>query len=196
MVDIEQAKAWVASRLSHGRLEHSLRVADEAVRLAVRWGADAEKAKLAGVLHDVARELPYEEMRRIVAEHDIEVTDQELQVRELLHAPVGAFLVRHELGLDDDEVWAAIRYHTTGRAGMSLLEKVVYLADYIEPGRNFPGVDQARRLAEVNLDEAVFWALNQTIDYLAKRGTSAHPFTVEARNALQKAGLDARGGMA
>ena len=189
MVDFERAKAWVASRLSQGRLEHSLRVADEAVRLARRWGADAEKARLAGILHDAARELPQEELRRLVAEHRIAVTEQELQVQELLHAPVGAFLVRHEFGMDDADVWAAIRYHTTGRAGMSVLEKVIYLADYIEPGRNFPGVDQARRLAEKNLDEAIFWALNQTIDYLAQRGRAAHPFTVEARNALRTSGL-------
>lgn len=189
MVDFERAKAWIASRLSHGRFEHSLRVADEAARLAQRWGADPEKAKLAGVLHDVARELPPEEMHRLIDEQRIQVTEQELQVQPLLHAPVGAFLVQHEFGLDDAEVWAAIRYHTTGRPDMSLLEKVVYLADYIEPGRNFPGVDQARRLAEANLDAAMLWAFNQTIDYLAKRGSSAHPFTVEARNALRTSGL-------
>lgn len=184
MVDLKTAKAWVESRLSHNRFAHSLRVAEVAGHLAKLWCAPWQKAVLAGILHDAARELTWDELCRLITTHGIDVTEHEMQVDALLHAPVGAFLVRTELGLDDAEICAAIRYHTTGRPRMSSLEKIIFLADYIEPGRDFPGVDKVRILAETNLNEALRRALDQTIEFLAQQGRSAHPFTVEARKAL------------
>jgi len=100
----------------------------------------------------------------------------------LWHAPVGAEAVREELGIDDEEVLDAIRFHTTGRPGMSLLEKVIFLADYIEPGRSFSGVEEVRRLARENLDRAILKALDNTILYLIERGFKVYPQTLLTRN--------------
>ena len=105
---------------------------------------------------------------------------------ELWHAPVGAYLVEKEAGITDREILDAIRYHTTGRLGMTLLEKVVYLADYIEPGRHFPGVDEVRDIAKKNLDIALIQAVKNTIVFLMKKNQAIYPDTFQTYNDLIK----------
>lgn len=179
----EQALAIVREQLTEKRYVHTIGVADTAKVLAAKYGANVEKAELAGIFHDYAKFRPKEEMKQIII-------DQRMEERllhfhhELWHAPVGAYLVQHEVGIHDQEVLSAILYHTTGRAHMTLLEKIVFLADYIEPGRKFPGVDDVRRLADKNLDKAVIAALRNTIQFLLSKHSTVYPDTIDAYNDL------------
>lgn len=171
----------VEKELPRSRFEHTLRVAETAVRLADRFGADKEKADLAGILHDYCKYWPDERMRDWILRHHLPA-DLLHYNKELWHAPVGAEAVRECLGVTDSEVLDAIRYHTTGRPNMTRLEQVVFLADYIEPGRRFPGVDKVRTAAESDLDRAVLMALDNTIRFLIDRGQKVYPLTLLARN--------------
>ncbi|WP_019720540.1 bis(5'-nucleosyl)-tetraphosphatase (symmetrical) YqeK [Heyndrickxia coagulans] len=179
----EKALELVKAQLTERRYIHTLGVAESAVRLAEKYHADRKKAELAAIFHDYAKFRPEEEMKQIII-------DQKMDERllsfhhELWHAPVGAYLVEKEAGITDREVLDAIKYHTSGRAGMTLLEKIVYLADYIEPGRNFPGVEEARRLAGKDLDEAVLYAARHTIAFLIGRNQPVFPDTIALYNDL------------
>ncbi|GAA5344481.1 bis(5'-nucleosyl)-tetraphosphatase (symmetrical) YqeK [Planifilum fimeticola] len=163
------------------RWEHTLRVVEAATELAGRTGADPEKAEIAAILHDYCKFWPEEKQREWILRHRLP-QDLLQYNKELWHAPVGAEAVREELGIDDEEVLNAIRSHTTGRPGMSLLEKVIFLADYIEPGRSFSGVEEVRRLAREDLDRAILKALDNTIVYLVERGFKVYPLTILTRN--------------
>lgn len=174
----------VRRRLSPERFRHVLGVVATSLELAHRFGIDREKAQLAAVLHDVAKEYPRKRLLKEALDFGIVLSEIELQVTELIHAPVGAEVARREFGVDDPEVLAAVRYHTTGRAGMAPLEKLLFVADYIEPGRSFPGVDEVRMAAERSLDEAALLALDQSLVYLITRGRLIHPDALAARNDL------------
>ncbi len=168
-------------QMPSSRWEHTLRVVETAVELAERTGADPEKAEIAAILHDYCKFWPEEKQREWILRHRLP-QDLLQYNKELWHAPVGAEAVREELGIDDEEVLNAIRSHTTGRPGMSLLEKVIFLADYIEPGRSFPGVEEVRRLAREDLDRAILKSLDNTIVYLVERGFKVYPLTILTRN--------------
>ncbi|WP_042345772.1 bis(5'-nucleosyl)-tetraphosphatase (symmetrical) YqeK [Bacillus massiliigorillae] len=179
----DQALAIVKEQLTEKRYVHTIGVADTAVKLAERYGANVEKAELAGIFHDYAKFRPKEEMRQIIVEQ--QMAKELLSFHhELWHAPVGAYLVQKEAGIQDKEVLSAILYHTTGRAQMTKLEKIVFLADYIEPGRKFPGVDDVRQIAKKDLDEAVVAALRNTINFLMSKNATIYPDTVYAYNDL------------
>lgn len=177
-------EARAAACLSPKRWRHVEGVIVTAVRLALRWGVDAEKAYLAAALHDVAREMPRNRLLKATLDFGIVLSELEEQVTPLLHAPVGAAMARREFGIDDPDVLAAIRYHTTGRVGMSPLEKIIFLADYVEPGRSFPGVEKVRSLVWQDLDEALLVALSQSIVHLVGQGAPIAVDAVEARNHL------------
>ena len=174
----------VAERLTPARWRHVEGVIETAVRLARRWGADVEKAYLAAVLHDVAKDCSTNRLLKATLDFGIVLSKLDEAATPLLHAPVGAAVARAEFGIVDPDVIAAIRYHTTGRAGMSLLEKIVYLADYVEPGRSFPGVEAVRALVEEDLDKALLLALSQGIAHLVAQGALIAPESIEARNEL------------
>jgi predicted HD superfamily hydrolase involved in NAD metabolism len=154
------------------------------VRLARRWGADIEKARIAGLVHDCGKSPSRNILLKRVLEFGIVMDEIEEAEPQLLHGHVSAELALREFGIDDQEVLASIRYHTTGRVSMSLLEKIIYLADYIEPGRDFPGVDELRELAGQDLDMAVLRAMDLTLIHVIQRGLLIHPRTVAARNWL------------
>ncbi len=179
----DKALELVKDQLTEKRFRHTLGVVDTAVRLAGRHGADEKKAELAAIFHDYAKFRDISEMEQILLENgmDRRLLDHH---HELWHAPAGAVLVRKEAGLADADVLSAIRWHTTGKAGMTVLEKVVFLADYIEPGRSFPGVDEVRDLAEKNLDDAVIQALKNTIQFILSKSQPVFPDTVDAYNDL------------
>lgn len=166
------------------RLAHSLGVRDTAAELAARYGADVAKARLAGLLHDCARGMSSNLLLQAAAASGIVVIGVEQREPVLLHAPVGAVIARRDYGVDDSEVLAAIRWHTTGGPAMSPLDEIVFLADYIEPGRAFPGVERLRALAASSLPEALLAAYDQTLRFLLAEGGLIHPATVEGRNAL------------
>jgi len=183
---IEWEKHEVALRqlVKPQRFLHCKAVAEEAAVLAQKYGADIAKARLAGLLHDYARDVPEKELLRLAKNNDLVTHRVEEIYPVLLHGPVGALLVKRDLGVNDAAVLKAISHHTTGAPGMALLEKIIYLADFIEPSRNFPGVENIRKLAEVNLDAAILEAMNSSLRYCIIKGSMIHPVTVEARNEL------------
>lgn len=189
MLDVQRASAWVHPRVSSARFEHIRRVAELCDALARRWDVDPHTAKLTGWLHDCARDVPTEELVRLAESFGIPVSPIERQAPFLLHAPVGAEMVRSELGIDAPHILDPIRFHTTGRSGMSITEKILFVADYAEPGRDFEGIENVRRLMFQDLDGALRLALDMTLKYLIACGQPLHPHTVEARNALCLSGL-------
>ncbi|MGD6991511.1 bis(5'-nucleosyl)-tetraphosphatase (symmetrical) YqeK [Sutcliffiella horikoshii] len=168
-------------QLTEQRYVHTIGVMEAAIELAERYGVDKDKAELAAIFHDYAKFRDKEEMRRIII--DQKMPQDLLQFHdELWHAPVGAYLVEKEAGVSDDEVLEAIRCHTSGKINMSTLDKVLYVADYIEPGRDFPGVEQVRESAKSSLDIAVIQAMKNTITYLLTRNQPVYPDTFHAYN--------------
>ncbi|WP_100406724.1 bis(5'-nucleosyl)-tetraphosphatase (symmetrical) YqeK [Bacillus solitudinis] len=184
---MERSKALeiVKPHLTAHRYEHTLGVIETAVELAERVGVNKQKAELAAVFHDYAKFRDKNEMRQLVKESLPDKLILEYG-SELLHAPCGAYYVEHEVGITDKETLDAIKYHTTGRPGMTLLDKVLYLADYIEPGRDFPGVAEVRELAKTSIDEAIIQALNNTMIFLLKRRQQIFPETLATYNDLIK----------
>lgn len=173
----EEMLTIVRKQLTKERYIHTLGVVETALWLAKQYGVDQQKAETAAIFHDYAKYRPREEMANIIRQTEEIPKDLLDYHHELWHAPVGAYLVQQEVGIADEDVLNAIRYHTTGRVGMTLLEKVIYLADYIEPGRRFPGVDQVRELAKANLERAVCQALANTIGFLERQKQPVYPLT-------------------
>ncbi|MBS4176267.1 bis(5'-nucleosyl)-tetraphosphatase (symmetrical) YqeK [Lederbergia citrea] len=182
-MDREQALQLVRQQIKGPRYEHTLRVVDTAVELAEKFGADRNKAELAAIFHDYAKLMPITELKDIIikTKQDVRLLDYH---PELWHGPVAAHLVYDKFGIDDESILNAIRFHTTGRANMTLFEKIIYLADYIEPGRKFPGVEKTRGMALVDLDQALLQALRNTITFLIDRNSPIFPDTFEAYNRL------------
>ena len=179
----EGALACVQEQLTEQRDIHTVGVMETAVKLAERFGADVKKAEIAAIFHDYAKFRPKEEMKQIILDGGgpLEVLDFH---HELWHAPAGATLVKTEVGITDEDILSAIRFHTSGKPNMTLLEKVIYVADYIEPGRRFPGVEEVRTLAEEDLDLALIQALKNTITFLISKNQAVYPETVATYNAL------------
>ncbi|AXF54659.1 bis(5'-nucleosyl)-tetraphosphatase (symmetrical) YqeK [Salicibibacter kimchii] len=163
------------------RYNHTLGVMQTAVALAKRHGVDQEKAELAALLHDYAKPLPKEELVAVLKKHEPAENFSEYG-GVLLHAPAGAYMVEEAFGIEDTEIFSAIYWHTTGRPQMSLFEKVIFLADYMEPGRSFPGLEEVRKLAEVDVDEALLVTYTNTIQHLLAGKRMVHPMTVAAYN--------------
>ncbi len=177
----EKALRLVKDQLTERRYVHTLGVVETAVKLADLYKVDADKAELAAIFHDYAKFRDKAEMRQIII--DQKMPQDLLQYHdELWHAPVGAYLVEKEAGITDPEVLEAIRCHTSGKINMSTLDKVLYVADYIEPGRDFPGVEQVRESAMNSLDIAVIQAMKNTISFLLKRNQPIYPDTFHAYN--------------
>lgn len=178
-----EALSIVKKQLTERRYVHTIGVMETAIKLARKYGADEKKAELAAIFHDYAKYRPKEEMEKCIVEEYLPADLLTANI-ELWHAPVGAFLVEKEAGIKDNEILDAIRYHTTGRAGMTRLEKIIFLADYIEPGRKFPGVDEVRQLAEEDLDLALIKALQNTISFLLGKNQPIYPDTFHTYNDL------------
>ncbi len=176
---------YVKSRLSEKRAIHSVSVMETAEILAKKYGADADRAKIAGLLHDVTKECSGQEQLALCEKYGIEIKEEYFAMPKILHGFTAAETVRAELGIYDDEILDAIRYHTTGRANMCTLEKIIYLADAIEPTRNYSSVDVIRQAEEEKgLDAAVRASLDNTISDLLSRGLAFCTLSTEARNYL------------
>jgi predicted HD superfamily hydrolase involved in NAD metabolism len=180
-----QALELVKVQLTEHRYVHTIGVMDTAIELANRFGADEKKAELAAIFHDYAKFRSKEEMKKIIVEQELP-SDLLLHNEELWHAPVGAYLVEREVGIKDLEILNAIRFHTSGRQNMTLLEKIIYVADYIEPGRHFPGVEEVRDMAKESLNEALIKAIQNTIVFLMKKKQPIYPDTFLTYNDLVK----------
>lgn len=170
--------------LSENRYTHSVGVSETAVELAKIYGEDADKAYIAGLLHDCAKNIEYDNINTLCNDYGLELTDVEKASPALVHAPLGVKIARTEFGIEDEYILDAIKYHTVGRAGMTLLDKIVYLADVIEPGRDFENIDEMRRTAKEDLDTAVLYALDMSLIYNIEKGNLLHPNSTYARNDL------------
>lgn len=174
-------RACSYSMIRAKRIRHVKGTEEEAERLARRWGADPVKARRAGILHDCTKYLEMEEQKALCAKYGIELDELEQQAVKLLHSKTGAAVARDVFGADDDIFWA-IFWHTTGKANMTLLEKILYIADYMEPTRSFPGVERLRELAYEDLDAALLLGFEMSIQEMADRGLQVHHNTLEARD--------------
>ena len=166
----EQAKKLVKKNLSEKRYTHTKNVKKMAVKLAKRWGADPEKAALAAILHDAAKELPKDRQLQIFAENAIIAENAPMRPTSVWHGIAAAILCETEGGVHDPEVLSAIRCHATGKPGMSLLDKIIYMADMTSAERDYPGVEALREEEFEDLDMALLHALKRTIDFVKEKG--------------------------
>lgn len=183
-ITIERLQHIVKGRLSPKRFAHTLGVVDMAKRLASHYGASVQQAEVAALLHDAMKERPLQEMQTMVMDAQIAVDLEMLNNGALLHGPAAAAYAKLELQIQDESICEAIRVHTLGSTHMSLLDKIIFLADYIEPNRDFPGVEELRALAFKDLNAAVIRAYDGTIRHLLDHGLSIHVDTIRGRNSV------------
>ena len=181
---ISRLRPVALSYLKHRRIPHVLGTEQEAIRLAERYGADVEKARVAALLHDCTKKLDMPAQLALCEQYGIELDELEQKALKLLHSKTGAAIARDVFGVDDD-IYSAIWYHTTGHANMTTLEKIIYLADYIEPSRDFPGVDKLRKVCYEDLDKGLLLGLEMTVEEMTAMGNPVHRATLEARDWLK-----------
>ncbi|MBQ8228077.1 MAG: bis(5'-nucleosyl)-tetraphosphatase (symmetrical) YqeK [Clostridia bacterium] len=174
----------IRDRLVESRFVHSLNVADSARDLAVIYGADADICYTAGLLHDITKNAPQEEHFNLFEKGNVILTQAENANHKLWHAMSGEQFIRQNTDIKNEEIWNAVRYHTTGRAGMSLVEKIIYIADFVSAERDYPDVDVMRALSVKSLDDAMLYSLRYTIPDLIKKGQTIHPDSVNLYNEL------------
>lgn len=182
-------KKSLAKELTEKRFYHTLGVEAVSFSLAIQHNCDMDKALLAGLLHDCAKCLPNQELLIQCDKYNLPVSDVERRNPYLLHGKLGAYYSELNYGITDKEVHSAIAYHTTGKPDMTLLEKIVFTADYIEPGRSsdrIPDLGEIRKLAFSNLDEAVVRILSNTIKYLKSEGQEIDQLTIKAYEYYKK----------
>lgn len=173
---------YLKKNLKANRYEHSLGVRDSAVLLAKKYKVDEKKASLAGLIHDCAKNLKDEEILKLVKSQGLKVSEVNLKSPQIMHGLAGAVIAKNIFKVLDKEILNAITYHTTGREKMTALEKIIYLADFIEPNRDFPGVENIRTLAFKDLEKALFLAFDTTINFVIMKGELLDLDTVIARN--------------
>ncbi|QAT49763.1 HD domain-containing protein [Caproiciproducens sp. NJN-50] len=181
-MNFESYQSAIRTLLGDQRYEHSVCVSRAAAQLARRYGADEKKAETAGILHDIMKDLPREEQRNLMDRYGIRLTEVERCAPKLWHAMLGAEYIRRELGVTDPEILQAVRYHTTGRENMTLLDKILFIADFISDDRDYPGVERMREAARNSLEEAMIAGIVFTIKDLADAKRPIHPDTIAAYN--------------
>ncbi len=183
MYNSEKLLKDIRNRLSDFRYTHSLEVADSAKHLADKYGFDTEKAYIAGLAHDVLKELAREEYAEFFRCEGIVLSPVEKKAPKLWHAIAGARYLEKKYGFDE-EIITSVRYHTTGRENMSLLEKIIFVADFISADRSYNGVEDMRKRAEASLEYCMEEGLRFTIEELAKENRPIHPDTVACYNEI------------
>lgn len=176
----------IKEKLSEDRYKHTINVLETATKLGKAYDIPNEKIFIASLLHDYAKELTSDEVKSLILEHEISTENNDIINIDLIHGELGSLLAKANFGIEDIDILNAIRYHTTGREDMSVLEKIIYLADVIEPSRDFEGLDPIRNMANSDLDKAVLMAMDKTIEYLIRRGSTIHIDTIKARNYIIK----------
>ena len=183
-LSLEELRPIALSYLKAKRIPHVLGTEQTAKELAERYGANIEKARFAALLHDATKRLSMEEQLALCEHYHIVLDELEQRALKLLHAKTGAALARDVFGVDD-EIYNAILWHTTGKPDMTVLEKVIYLADFIEPTRDFPGVDALRRTVWEDLDRGLLMGLEMTVEEMEEMGNPIHVNTLAARDYLK-----------
>lgn len=179
---------WIHDKLKKTigieRYNHSLRVMNTSIELAKLYNYSKEKAAIAGLLHDCGKLQGEINLLKMANDFDIILDNVMKNNKDLIHSPLGEVLAKEEYNISDKDILNAIRFHTTGRENMSLLEKIVYVADFIEPNRKYEGVERIRELAYQDIDESVLWTIDNTIKFIVNRGKLIHLDTIKARNYL------------
>ncbi|AOY76870.1 bis(5'-nucleosyl)-tetraphosphatase (symmetrical) YqeK [Clostridium formicaceticum] len=183
---IEEIKKALKDTINHRRYIHTMGVVKASIDLAEKYGEDSLHATIAALLHDYAKDYTRDQLLDYVAKHHLTIDPIMFEAHELLHGKVAASIAQNKFHIDHQNILKAIENHTTGGENMSKLEKIIYLADFIEEGRNYPGVDQLRKTAKEDLDKAVLQALNNTIIYVLSIEKLLHPNTLFARNEMLK----------
>jgi len=182
MMSLEEIKEKLREMLTLKRYQHSINVMNACIELAEIYGADGDKAALAGLVHDCARELDKNEALNICGKYGI-IPDKIMKNQpELLHGMAGSYLAKDVFGIEFEDVLTAVANHTMGKEGMDTLSSIVFLADYIEAGRDYPGVEEIRKAAKESLSKGIVAGLDNTIAYILKKGALLHPQTVLTRN--------------
>ncbi len=178
----DELLAKINKQLKPKRFKHVQRVEQTAIKLAKINGVNLEKASIAGLVHDYAKQRPDEDFIAAIKQYQLDPILLDYG-NAIWHGVVGAELIKHELGIYDEDILNAVRHHTTGAVYMSPLEQIVYMADYIEPERDFPGVDVARQLAETDLAKSVAFQAKHTLQYLVDNGKPVYPKSIDTYNA-------------
>ena len=182
----EQMKKLVKKRLSQKRYRHTVNVAKSAVKLARRYGADEQKAEMAALLHDAAKELPKDEMLRILNQDAIIAQTAIHRPTAVWHGLCAAILAEKEWGITDPEILSAVACHTAGKPGMSKLDKIIYLSDMICEERDYPEVHTLRKLAEKDLDLATATAVEMNLNWMHEKGKTIDPVSQQALEDLRR----------
>lgn len=183
----EQMREKLSTLLTDHRYTHSLGVVETAVKMAQVFGADIKKTEIAALLHDCAKQIPHNTQLEMCKEYQIPLDEVKEKELGLLHAELGAYLAEHEFGVKDAEILDAIRYHTLGRANMTTMEKILYLADIIEPNRkDFEGLSELRKLCFCDLDRALLFGFGLTIAHTNRRGHILHNQTIDAEKFIRE----------
>ena len=183
----EQMKEKLSTLLTDHRYTHSLGVVETAVKMAQIFGADVKKAEIAALLHDCAKQIPHNTQLELCKNFSIPLDEVKEKELGLLHAELGAYMAEHDFSIADTEILDAIRYHTLGRADMTLLDKILYLSDIIEPNRkDFEGLSELRRLCFEDIDRALLFGFGVTIAHTNRRGHILHNQTIEAERFIRE----------
>lgn len=182
MYQVKEKIAFLERNLSPKRFRHSCNVARASKMLAQQYGADIEKAYFAGLVHDICKEMPFDEQYQLVTAGNFKPDFAELHSRKLWHGIAGAYFLQTEFHIEDDDILNAVRFHTVGRANMSVLEEIIYIADMISEERDYKGVEKMRRLAQKNLQSAMLEALQDAVGSVMKKNSLVPVYTIEAYN--------------
>ena len=186
MVTIDDIIKKLSKYETQKRIEHSIRVKETALQLYKLWGGNEQFLIYAALLHDIARDLPIEKLIEIAQKNDYRIDKIEAENPIILHAPVGAIIAKNDFGVTNEDILNCIRYHTTGRADITLNEAIIYLADFIEPGRDFEDAEKVRKIAFIDLREAVIQETIFNVVYLMNARIPIQPRTIEMFNSLLK----------
>lgn len=181
---LNEMKELLKASIPGKRFKHSVAVYETAMEMADKFECDKEKVAIAALLHDCGREVPTKESVVWARNHDFPVDEIEENQPILLHSKIGTYFAKEKYGVQDIEILDAIRYHTTGINNMTDLAKIVFLADIIEPGRDYQGVDELRKVSFKNLDKAMLMAYSNTTTYLLEQGLLVHPNCIKGYNEL------------
>lgn len=180
----KEITAYIENNLKEKRLKHTYSVVSEAVKLAEHYGEDVQRAELAALFHDMFRSTPVAALNMYIRQ--LGLPENIMDNPNLSHGKIAAAVMKKNYGIEDEEILNAVSYHTTGRAGMSRLEKIIFLADAIEEGRNYPTVEETRKLAYVDLDRACINSLERTVEYISGIGEYLDPDTINAIKDLKE----------
>lgn len=183
-LSIAEYKKIIKSMMSENRYNHCVNVSKEAVKLAKRYGGDEEKAAVAGILHDITKEMPKEEQLQIMLDSGIILDDIQKNAPKLWHGISGSVYIKKHFGIEDEDILNAICYHTTGRAGMSLLEKIIFVADFTSEERTYKGVATMRKKSRKSLEDAMLYGFKFTFSDLSSRELAIHPDELACYNEI------------